>query len=270
LVGGFFLLAPRAHLFIAIAVALSSTISGAGTPPAENCSAVNGAAGGCPEVIASIDEEEVDIGATNDTSGTTPPTNSPPRTSPNEDISGGQPAEGAGPTEPPFWDDITIIEPVTLADLASFRPLTGTTNMEPNGWTIAGLPTNFWNTATTHTLTGPLLDRPATVQFTPIATRYNYGDGTPPVRTPLGGSWATSGVAEFGDTSTSHIYRNPGTYTVTPQVDFTVRYSYDGGAWVPIDGILTANADSLTANVVRASTVLVTDDCIGTPNGPGC
>jgi hypothetical protein len=142
--------------------------------------------------------------------------------------------------------------------------------MEPNGWTVAGLPTNFWITATTHTLTGPLLDRPATVQFTPVATRYTYGDGTPTVRTSLGGSWASSGMAEFSETGTSHIYRSTGTYTVTPQVDFTVQYSYDGGAWVPVDGILTATADPLTANVVRASTVLVADDCLEAPNGPGC
>jgi hypothetical protein len=241
-----------------------------GGAPLEDCAQPNIYDGSCPQIKSSISDGRVDLDATNDTPGATPPTNSPPRTSPNDDISGGQPAEGAGPTEPPFWDDITIIEPVTLADLASFRPLTGTTNMEPNGWTIAGLPTNFWNTATTHTLTGPLLDRPATVQFTPVATRYNYGDGTPPVRTPLGSSWANTGVAEFGPTNTSHIYRTTGTYTVTPQIDFTVQYTYNGGAWVPIDGILTASADSLTATVVRASTVLVTDDCIGTPNGPGC
>ncbi|PRY67713.1 hypothetical protein B0I08_106322, partial [Glaciihabitans tibetensis] len=33
------------------------------------------------------------------------------------------------------------VEPVTLEDIASFHPDTGTTQMEPNGWTIAGLPT---------------------------------------------------------------------------------------------------------------------------------
>jgi hypothetical protein len=219
-----------------------------------------------------IIEDRVDVEATEGPEGSIPPRGSPPPATSNEGTDAEPPVGGDAltPNGQRFFDDFTIVGPVTIADLASFRPLTGTTHMEPNGWTIAGLPTNFWITATTHTLTGPLLDRPATVQFTPVATRYTYGDGTPTVRTPLGGSWASSGMPEFSATGTSHIYRSTGTYTVTPQVDFTVRYSYDGGAWVPVDGILTATADPLTANVVRASTVLVADDCLEAPNGPGC
>jgi hypothetical protein len=253
-----------AVLFLAAVISMMS-----GPQPEHGCTQTQVYDGSCPNITATIDGGEVDVEATNDKPGGTPP-NSPPRTPSNEGATATEPMGGAVPTEPPFWDDITIVGPVTIADLASFRPLTGTTHMEPNGWTVAGLPTNFWITATTHTLTGPLLDRPATVQFTPVATRYSYGDGTPTVRTPLGGSWASSGMPEFSETGTSHIYRSTGTYTVTPQVDFTVRYSYDGGAWVPVDGILTATADPLTANVVRASTVLVADDCLEAPNGPGC
>jgi hypothetical protein len=250
-------------------MSLSGLIPAAAPEIAADCPAEVRWSTGCPGVNATIEGPNAVLEGTDGRPGSTPsaaPATRPdPFTAPTP-----SPADAVTPNGQQYFDDITIVGPVTIADLASFRPLTGTTQMEPNGWTVAGLPTNFWVTATTHTLTGPLLDRPATVQFTPVATRYNYGDGTPTVRTPLGGSWASSGMAEFSETGTSHIYRSTGTYTVTPQVDFTVQYSYDGGAWVPVDGILTATADPLTANVVRASTVLVADDCLEAPNGPGC
>jgi hypothetical protein len=241
-------------------------------PPTPTCPVDAQWGAGCPVIDANIDDDHVDIDASNDRPGT--PTSSPsapPRTRPSPGPSDAiDPMPGVAPADPPFWEPWEIVEPVTIEDLASFRPETGTTHMEPNGWSIAGLPTNFWIDTRTHTLTGPLLDRTAVVQFTPVAARFSYGDNTPTVRTSLGGSWTTSGVAEFGPTSTSHIYRGTGTFTVTPRVDFTVRYSYDGGEWIPIEGILTATGDALTAAVVRAKTVLVTDDCTRTPEAPGC
>ena len=223
---------------------------------------------GCPEVEATINGPDVVIEGTVERPGTTP--SAPPmQLGPVVDPAP-SPVEALTPNGQRFWDEFVIIEPITLADLASFRPDTGTTHMQPNGWTIAGLPTNFWIDTQPHTLSGLLLDLPATVQFTPVAARFSYGDNTPTVRTPLGSSWTNAGVVEFSPTSTSHTYRTTGTYTITPRVDFTVQYSYDGSEWIPIDGILTATADPLTATVVRASTVLVAGDCTQLPNGPGC
>jgi hypothetical protein len=160
--------------------------------------------------------------------------------------------------------------PVTLDDLASFAPVEGAPHMEPSGWSVAGLPTNFWITTSSHVVDGELFDRPASVRFTPAAARYSYGDGTAAVRTPLGSSWAAAGAAEFSSTATSHTYANTGVYTVTVGVDFTVEYSYNGSTWVPVEGTLTSTPPPLTAQIVRANTVIVGADCAAEPAGIGC
>jgi hypothetical protein len=160
--------------------------------------------------------------------------------------------------------------PVTLDDLASFAPVEGAPHMEPTGWSVAGLPTNFWITTSSHVVDGELFGRPASVRFTPAAARYNYGDGTAAVRTPLGSSWAAAGAAEFSSTATSHTYANTGVYTVTVGVDFTVEYSYNGSTWVPVEGTLTSTPPPLTAQIVRANTVIVGADCAAEPAGIGC
>ncbi|MBC7589829.1 MAG: hypothetical protein H7226_02140, partial [Salinibacterium sp.] len=39
---------------------------------------------------------------------------------------------------------IDPVQPITLADIASFRPASGVAAMEPNGWMVVGLDTNFF------------------------------------------------------------------------------------------------------------------------------
>lgn len=160
--------------------------------------------------------------------------------------------------------------PVTLEDLANFIPVPGTPHMEPTGWSVAGLPTNFWISTSSHIVDGELFGQPASVRFTPAAAHFGYGDGSPTVRTPLGGSWATTDADEFTPTSTSHTYAATGVYTISVGVDFTVEYSYDGSAWIPVDGTLVSSSPPLTAQIVRASTVLVSTDCTTDPEGIGC
>ena len=50
---------------------------------------------------------------------------------------------------------------VTISDIATFRPRPGTDHMQPDGWTIAGLDTNFYALAPQQVVPGTLLGRPA-------------------------------------------------------------------------------------------------------------
>jgi hypothetical protein len=242
--------------------------------------------GGCAEITPEITDKAVDLSGKGGQQGNNPPPPPPPdqqggsndQPPPPKAVAapgnGLQPAPVCAPEA--YYDCFEIVEPiepieqVTLDDLASFAPVEGAPHMEPTGWSVAGLPTNFWITTSSHVVDGLLFDRPASVRFTPAAARYSYGDGTAAVRTPLGSSWAAAGAAEFSSTATSHTYANTGVYTVTVGVDFTVEYSYNGSTWVPVEGTLTSTPPPLTAQIVRANTVIVGADCAADPAGIGC
>ncbi|MDJ0334529.1 hypothetical protein QMG83_04765 [Salinibacterium sp. G-O1] len=179
---------------------------------------------------------------------------------------------GAGVFRDPFT--ITMVppatQPITLADIASFRPTTGISGMEPNGWMIVGLDTNFYSTATTQVVDGALLGQPASVRFTPVGWRWSYGDGAAAtLRTP-GAPWAALGVAEFSATSGSHVYRAPGTYVIDLTVIYEAEYRFGAGGWTQISGTLGLPSNRLTATAGSASTVLVERECTVNPHGPGC
>lgn len=233
----------------------------------------------CESVTPEIVDETVHLhgggGVLGNNPAAPPASPNPPLTQPkptaNADPVASDPLQPAPLCSPEaYYDCFEVIEPVTLADLASFQPNPGTPHMEPTGWSVAGLPTNFWISTSSHIVDGELFGQPASVRFTPAAAHFNYGDGSPTVRTPLGGSWATSDADEFTPTSTSHTYAATGVYTISVGVDFTVEYSYDGSAWIPVEGTLVSSSPPLTAQIVRASTVLVSTDCTTDPEGIGC
>jgi hypothetical protein len=173
----------------------------------------------------------------------------------------------------PFWmtdppDAATA--PVTLADIASFRPDVGTAGMEPNGWAVTGLDTNFYSAASAHVVGGELLGAPAAVRFTPRTWTFDYGDGASARTATGGGSWAALGLAEFDPTPTSHVYAAAGTFTVDIAVAFGAEYSLDGRNWIAIAGTLSVPAARFTATAGDATTVLVARDCLANPRGPGC
>ena len=160
--------------------------------------------------------------------------------------------------------------PITLADIASFRPVTGGSGMEPNGWMVTGLDTNFFSAASVHVVDGVLLGTPAAVRFTPRSWLFDYGDGAS-ARTSTGGaSWAALGLAEFDPTATSHVYAASGTFTIDIDVEYGAEYSLDGQTWTAIAGTLSVPAARFTATAGGAKTVLVARDCLANPRGPGC
>lgn len=158
--------------------------------------------------------------------------------------------------------------PVTLADIAHFRPEIGPHTMEPGGWAIQGLPANFVSAASVHAVDGELFGTPASMRFTPVAWRWDYGDGSTSTPHTGGSRWVDLGTPEFSPTATSHVFEHPGTYRVTLTVDFRAEYRVGTGAWTPIAGTVPIAADALSLTVARATTVLVDGTCDGArPDG---
>jgi hypothetical protein len=162
------------------------------------------------------------------------------------------------------------IPTITIRDIATFIPTPGRQQMEPDGWAVAGLYTNFYAITGSHVVNGTLLGRPADVRFTPVSYRWTYGDGTAATKSTKGGTWASLGVAEFEPTPTSHVYEQVGDYTITLSIVFAAEYRFDGGPWRPVVGTLTLPANDLHIRVGTAKTVLVEHDCLADPSGPGC
>lgn len=160
--------------------------------------------------------------------------------------------------------------PITLADLVNFRPDVGIQRMEPAGWMVIGLDTNFYVETAAHVENGVLLDLPASVRFTPVAYRWDYGDGTAKTTSTGGASWRALGLREFDPTATSHVYRAPGTYVISVSVDFRAEYSFGAGTWTAVEGTVPVPSAPLTARAGDADTVLVARDCLQNPRGPGC
>ncbi|WP_167139768.1 PKD domain-containing protein [Diaminobutyricimonas sp. TR449] len=183
------------------------------------------------------------------------------------DIGYSTPLGGTPPTEPA---DPAVGRAITLSDIASFRASAGNQAMEPDGWIVVGLDTNFYASASQHTRSGSLLGRPAEVRFTPVAYRWHYGDGTGQVVSTPGASWSTQGLPEFSPTPTSHVYAAPGSYVITLTVHFSAEYRWAGSGWTPISGTLAVPANELVATAGDIRTVLVAQHCAQNPSGPGC
>lgn len=159
---------------------------------------------------------------------------------------------------------------VTMNDIARFRPSPPRQVEEPSGWAIVGLPTNVFAVTGRQVVPGELLGASADVRFTPLAYRWDYGDGdAATLRTP-GASWSASGLREFDRTATSHEYRSAGVFTIRLSVVFTADYRIGQGPFVGIPGTLVVPSDDLRVSAGSAKTVLVHRDCGRQPTGPGC
>jgi hypothetical protein len=142
--------------------------------------------------------------------------------------------------------------------------------MEPNGWVVAGLDANFYALVEQQLVPGTLLGQPATVRFTPLSYHWDYGDGAAVVRFTKGGTWARLGLADFAPTPTSHVYRADGDYVIRLTIDFRAEYRLGSAAYRPVAGTIALPANELRVTVTGAKTVLVDQDCVADPSGPGC
>jgi hypothetical protein len=223
---------------------------------------------GCPTVTGAVTDTTVDLRGSQT-----------PKTTPSSDVDDGAPdaptdrlSDCANPASTTCLRPhvATVTNPITLNDIASFRPDPAVDHVEPNGWTVAGLDTNFFATGGSQVKNGTLLDQPASVRFTPVEWSWSYGDGAASSRPYPGASWAAQEAREFDPTGTSHVYTAYGTYDIDLDVDYAAEYRFAGGPWVPISGVLTVAANRLSITVGDAKTVLVERECTRNPAGPGC
>jgi hypothetical protein len=265
-------------LLVALATAsLTSFVGGPATALSEDPCTGAGVFAGCQNVDASVGASDVTLIGT--------------ATSPGSGGSSG-PSKGAGHSgaRPPFQCQTVVGnkclvrvprpgpaapvapagQPVTLRDIASFRPSPGVQFMEPDGWVVPGLDANFYSVVDRQLVNGTLLGRSATVRFTPVAWHWNYGDGSVVVRATKGATWAAQGLHDFDPTATSHVYRTEGEYVIRLTIDFRAEYRLGAAGFIPIAGTINLPANDLHVTVTGAKTVLVEHDCVANPAGPGC
>jgi hypothetical protein len=165
--------------------------------------------------------------------------------------------------------DVVGLPDVTLADLASFVPAKPTLGGEPNGVGVVGMPTNLVARAAEQRISGTLFDYDVVVRFVPAGFRFDHGDESSRT-SPSGGSpWSTLGQADFTPTSTSHVYRERGTYNASVTVLYSASVDF-GGGWRPVPGFVEATAGGYGIRVVEVHTALVDRTCLENPGGPGC
>lgn len=161
-----------------------------------------------------------------------------------------------------------VADPITLSDLAAFRPLVGELVVQPDGWGVVGTPTNFYATAETHTMSGELFDVPIEVRWTPTSYVFDYGDGTSETSTASGTPWR--GPEEsWTETTTSHTYASRDDVTASLTVVFTAEVDA-GGGWFPVPGTLPVAAPSVAVKIFEVGTVLTNGDCMANPMAAGC
>ncbi len=248
------------NLFLTVSVTAASGAD-------EGCTLAEKLSGHCPVVSGTVNGNGVDIRGSVGVPGSVGSGSG----SGNGNGNGNGSRGGSAATPPPpLRDGYSITEPITLADLVNFTPVAGIDHMEPDGWMVVGLDTNFYATVESGVQTGLLLDLPASVRFTAERYRWSYGDGRSATRSSRGFSWVASGVGEFDHTATSHVYRTAGSYSIDLTIEYSAEYQYAGGPWVSISGTIPVAANRLVAVAGAANTVLVQHDCTQHPSGPGC
>jgi hypothetical protein len=175
-----------------------------------------------------------------------------------------------GRADPAQPDPPQSVQPITLRDIAAFRPAPGVQYMEPDGWVVPGLDANFYSVVDQQLVGGTLLGQPATVRFTPVGWHWNYGDGSAAIRSTKGATWAAQQLTDFDPTPTSHVYETEGEYVIRLTIDFHAEYRFGGSGFISIAGTINLPANDLHVTVTGAKTVLVQRDCAANPSGPGC
>lgn len=264
-------------------LALALAFAGVGSGTAvwfEACSQASRTGGGCSPISSSVNADGVTLGATVTTPGSpgaqagTPATSvfSSPRIPrpPRNPVLGSRQCsiilaglcrgQSAPKNPPPQAARVqrAPIPPTSVSDLVAFQPLPPGIVIEPGSWSLPRVPTNVFSSASAHSQSGTLLGWPIEVRFSPQSFRWSYGDGTTVTRSEAGSSW---GSDQFGSTPTSHIFRAPGTYTVTLQVDYSVSYRFDQGGFVALVGLVTRSGPPATLQILRVNSVLVDEGC---------
>jgi len=269
---------------LAVAVLLASAAGSLASAGAPLCTASMAAARICHlEVAAGLAEEEavltVEAVVPGEADGSRPDERSgsrQPVAEPRVPVAEDRPAEGG---DSGIHPDLVVVRDgytvtgaptVRLSDLVRFRPAAGIARMEPAGWGLVGLESNFYAIAPVQQQRGELLGRPASVRFVPVRYHWDYGDGQRRSLPVPGSAWAVLGSTEFSRTPTSHLYAQPGSFTVVLRVEYRAEYRFSGPSWRSIPGTLTVPAAPLPIVVGQAKTLLVSGSCTVGGGSAGC
>jgi hypothetical protein len=258
-------------LVLAALMALSAVISAAAPAAADEADCPPTQASlGC--VTGDVDNGGVDLHGSIGTPGTGTGTGAGGGDNANggPDVDPGAPPASTDPNAPINRDEFGASGPLTIVDIRHFHPQSGVDRMQPNGWAVIGLDTNFYSIAPEQIVHGTLLGKPADVRFTPVTWRWTYGDGHSATLATGGTTWKAQGIHEFDPTPTSHVYAERGTYAIDLTIDYAPEYRFAGGDWVAVIGVVSLPTNRLTITAGDAQTVLVGRDCHANPTGPGC
>jgi len=262
---------------------------------ADECSQAALASGQCPTVITEVGEGGVSIRLSTGTPGTPgdtqtsqpPPSGSPgspgsswtpppPRapvlgTSECEVIISGYCRATSPPKNPPSPPVVEVTPPTAptrASDLANFSPGSPQIALEPEGWSLPGLPTNIFARAGQSVEAGELLGWPIEVRFSPSTYSWGYGDGSTNRASRAGNSW---GGEQFLPTATSYVYDRPGSYRVTLQVGYELAYRFEQGPFIAIPGLVWRGAGERVVQVLSVTPLLVDQGCsVGSLVGGRC
>lgn len=157
---------------------------------------------------------------------------------------------------------------ITMSDLARFTPIVGELVVEPDGWGVVGTPTNFYATATTHTMDGELFDTPIQVRWTPSSFVFDYGDGAVEETAASGAAWRGADES-WTETATSHAYSSTDDVHASVTVVFTAEVDA-GSGWFSVPGTLPVEAPAVSVKIFEVETVLTEGDCMANPSAAGC
>lgn len=148
----------------------------------------------------------------------------------------------------PFYihrDTFSVIRPITASDVAEYLVSDAQARMQPDGWALVGEPARFFAHASTHTVSGVLLDRPAEVRFSPSRTAWDFGDTHTGRRAPA-------------EPAGQHTYRSPGRYTATLTVSYRAEYRFeDETGWTEVMGTVPGHPVTIPVTVHNARARLI-------------
>lgn len=157
---------------------------------------------------------------------------------------------------------------VTLADFRRLPILASTIISQPENFSLRNGHANLYAESKNQSFNIVIFDQDVRVRAIPTSYSWSYGDGTSRIMDFPGEPQANRGFD--APTSTSHVYKETGDFSVGLTTRFRGEYSTEGGPWTPIPGIANVPSASVTLSVWRTKKVLVAENCQSTPDGPGC
>lgn len=157
--------------------------------------------------------------------------------------------------------------PVSIDEIRTLLVLRPEIESDNAGRGVRNAETNFYTLTEPVSMTTVLAGQQVELRATPVRFRWDYGDGTGPITTLVGGH----PQSEFNaPTPTSHVYEETGSYTVGLTTVYVGEYRVAGGAWQLIPGTITLDAPPVTADIWRTVTRNVADDCAADSSAWGC